>query len=395
MIMKNVVIFAGIFFSLLFTSSCNNGNLIDYQAEADSIAAKYAPDSRTAIFNVKVSENKGSVILKGETTVPDAKKELINTLGKRGILLTDSIQLLPDSSVNRFMNGLACLSVINLRKEPVYASELVSQSLMGTPLKILKKENSWYLVQGPDRYIAWTESASLIPVTASDMDKWKNSDRIIYMHNTGWIYSGISVHSGVVSDIVAGDILEKIGKSGDYTKVKIPDGREGFILSAECMDFRSFCDRPPADGKMIIKRAESLLGIPYLWGGSSPKAADCSGFVQSIYFMNGIVLMRDASLQALHGKTVDTSEGFGNLEEGDLLFFGYRKKGEMRVIHAAIYKGNQEYINSAGRVRFNSFDSTKANFSSYRSRTFLIAKRIIGVVNDPGIQRDWLSQLNR
>ena len=51
----------------------------------------------------------------------------------------------------------------------------------------------------------------------------------------------------------------------------------------------------------ICKVARTFLGLPYLWGGSSAKAVDCSGFVQSVYFMNGLILPRDASLQALHG----------------------------------------------------------------------------------------------
>lgn len=385
--MKNVTLFAAIFFSLLIASSCNNEKLTELQAEADSIANKYVPDQRINICKIQVINNNGSVILKGETTVPEAIDEIIKTLGEHDISLIDSIIILPDTSVNKKYKGLVCLSVINLRKYPDFAAELVSQSLMGTPVDILKKEGSWCLVRTPDRYIAWTESYSLVPLTVRDIAEWKRSDRVIYMNNTGWIHTDISEHSEVVGDIAAGNILEKANVSGNYTKVRLPDGREGFIRTSDCMDFRSFCNRPPSNGDQIVSRAESLTGIPYLWGGTSPKAADCSGLVQTVYFMNGIILMRDASLQALQGKEVDISGGFGNLEIGDLLFFGYRNNGKMHVIHAAIYTGSEDYINSAGRVMINSLDSTKSNFSSYRLNTLLLARRIIGVENDPGIIR--------
>ena len=87
-----------------------------------------------------------------------------------------------------------------------------------------------------------------------------------------------------------------------------------------------------------------------MWGGSSVKGVDCSGFVQSVFFRNGLILARDASLQALHGSPVDITAGFGNLRRGDLLFFGSKENGIAHVTHVAIYLGNSDYINSSGRV---------------------------------------------
>ncbi len=393
--MKKVCIFAAIFLSLFILSACQNEKLSDYQSEADSIANKYAPDRRIDICNIQVLKNKGSVVLKGETTVPEAKNKIIKTLSKQAIDLIDSIIILPDTSANKICKGLACLSVINLRKEPDYSAELVSQSLMGTPLTILKKQGSWYLVRTPDNYIAWTESSSLVPVSDVDMESWKRSERVICLTNTGWIHGEPYETAVVVGDFVAGNIFEKISKSGGYTRVKLPDGREGFLKNSDCMDFKIFCNRPPANGDDIVSRAKSLLGIPYLWGGTSPKAADCSGFVQTVYFINGLLLMRDASLQALHGDSVDISNGFGNLRKGDLLFFGYKKNGRTHVIHAAIYIGNNDYINSAGRVMINSLDSTKSIFSSYRLNTLLLARRIIGAKYDNEITDISSSKLYR
>ena len=49
--------------------------------------------------------------------------------------------------------------------------------------------------------------------------------------------------------------------------------------------------------------------------------------------------------------------GYSKLKKGDLLFFGSKKNGIAHVTHVAIYIGNNEYINSSGRVMINSFDS--------------------------------------
>jgi cell wall-associated NlpC family hydrolase len=96
-------------------------------------------------------------------------------------------------------------------------------------------------------------------------------------------------------------------------------------------------------------------------------------------------LQRDASLQALHGSVVDITAGYNSLKNGDLLFFGSKENGKNHVTHVAIYLGNNDYINSSGRVMINSLDSTKGNYVSYRMTSLLSAKRIIGTEDDPGI----------
>jgi gamma-D-glutamyl-L-lysine dipeptidyl-peptidase len=379
--------YIGLFALILFVfSACNQKASRNIQSEIDSISAKFVPDKRIGIFDVTCTNGKGGkLILKGETTSPSAKYDLINTLNNQGIKLIDSILILPDTLANKKFMGLTNLSVINLRKLPDHQSELVSQSILGTPVFILKQEDGWLLIQTPDNYIAWTERSSVNIMDRPEIDKWKKADRVIFMENSGWIYSVQSNDSGVVGDLVAGCIMVKDGESNDYDMISLPDGRRGFVLKKELEEFDAFRKQVKPEEEKIIQTASSLLGVPYLWGGSSAKGVDCSGFVQRVYFMNGVILMRDASLQALHGTEIDISNGFGQLRKGDLLFFGSGRNLKHHVTHVAIYQGNNEYINSSGRVLVNSLDSASTGFVKYRLFSLLSARRIIGTENDPGI----------
>jgi SH3-like domain-containing protein len=357
------------------------------QALIDSISGCYVPDHRMGVCDIKVKPGEsGVLILSGETTNPHVKRDVINTLNNQGNKLIDSIIILPDTiSIKRF-KALATLSVINIRKHPDQRAELVSQALLGSPVLILKDKDGWILVQTPDHYIGWTESTSVAAMTSGEMAEWKHSDRVITLENSGWIYSS-SGGSGITGDYVAGCILVRESVTNGFTKVRYPDGREGYIHSGAVTDFNIWKANAACTGANLAKTASSFTGLPYLWGGSSSKGVDCSGFSQQVYYLNGVILLRDASLQALHGTVVDISQGYGKLEQGDLLFFGTKQNSKPHVTHVAIYKGDTEYIHSSGRVMINSLDSTRINYSGFRENSLLVVKRIAGVDDDPGIMR--------
>lgn len=100
-----------------------------------------------------------------------------------------------------------------------------------------------------------------------------------------------------------------------------------------------------------IKRiAEMYLNSSYLWGGKSVFGIDCSAFVQSVYRMMNIPLLRDAKLQVSMGEPV------GFLQEaicGDLAFFD--EFGE--ITHAGILLNDHEVIHASGKVRVDHIDA--------------------------------------
>ena len=358
---------------MLCICECRDSILTRADGIIRKITSALIRDPRLDIGSITLKREKAGYVLRGETTVPGARDKVSKALDSLGISLRDSVMILPDTTRNKRYYGLATLSVINMRKEPDHASELVSQAVMGTPLIILKNSDGWLLIRTPDRYLGWAEEASVERLTKQELNKWRNSDRVIYNGSSGWLFCTAS-DTCVMSDIVAGSILRKEGEEKGFLKLSLPDGRVGYSKPNSFMDFNSFKSLTP-NRSTIIRTALSLNGIPYLWGGTSSKGVDCSGLTKTVFFLNGLILQRDASQQALYGDQVDISKDFSGLQPCDLLFFSYNGR---TITHVALYKGDTEYIQASGRVVINSLDSTRTNYSSYRWNTLVKAMRIIG-----------------
>jgi len=116
-----------------------------------------------------------------------------------------------------------------------------------------------------------------------------------------------------------------------------------------------------------------MMGLPYLWGGSSSKMNDCSGFTSTVFLAHGIQLPRDASQQALIGKSVEFDRTFQMVKPGDLLFFGSKE----RITHVGISLGGYEYIHQDGYVDIGSFDPTLEKDSDRKFSNLQIIKRVI------------------
>ena len=357
-----------------------------YTAEVDSIAHKWVPDKREGICIVTLYLNIDEVVAKGRTTIPEAKNEIIAFLRSKKVKLSDSIALIPDTTIVKEPWGLIDVSVGNIRLNPDHDMEMTSQAVMGTPVKILAEDNGWYHIQTPDSYIGWIDGDAVTTMKTAFYSEWKRSARIIFLGKTGDIIVAPD-NKEVVSDIVAGAILKTLGREKGFVHVLLPDGRSGYLPEKECREFQEWAAETRPEADKILKSAKSLMGTPYLWGGTSVKGLDCSGFVKTVYFLNGIILSRDASLQVRRGMELSDHRNINNLKQGDLLFFGWNKGPGLRPTHVGMYIGNTEFIHESGMVKINSLDSTRKNFSRFRRDSFLAARRIIGIDAGQGMQR--------
>jgi len=101
------------------------------------------------------------------------------------------------------------------------------------------------------------------------------------------------------------------------------------------------------DRKKLLDYAKFFKGGKYIWGGTTPKGFDCSGYVQYLYKKHDVNLPRTAWSQSKQGMPV----AINNLEKGDLLFFLTDKKRGIPVTHVGIYIGNGEFIHAASKKK--------------------------------------------
>ena len=281
------------------------------------------------------------------------------------------------------------LSGIYMRIAPDYESALETQELMGTVVEVVGEKSYWREIVSPQPYKAWCTEKGIVMMSEAELEAYKAAPKCIFTELYGHVYEKPSLKSATVCDLVGGDVMRIAGQEGNdgkklkgkWTKVLLPSGKEGWVCTSQVKPHEGFLSIAKGEGnadsisdeqmEKIIATAFKLKGVPYFWGGMTPKGVDCSGLVRWSCLMNGILLPRNASQMVHCGDEVSLDE----LQRGDLVFFGTPAKDgkPRRVTHVGIYIGDNHIIHSSHLVRVNSLDPSQPDY--YENAHKLIAAR--------------------
>ena len=231
---------------------------------------------------------------------------------------------------------LCRVAVAPLRNEPSDRSEIVSQLLFGDRVKLLEKQEKWCkVITLHDDYEGWMDYKQLKLITEAQF-----FDEQSYLHVTPiQLDNTIIASNGTKYYLTPGSTL--------------PNYKDGFCaVGDEKFEVISTPFIPNREGfkENVEKAANFFENTSYLWGGRTFFGIDCSGFVQTVYKLNGIQLRRDASQQAEQGEVVDF---LAAATLGDLAFFD-NEQG--KITHVGLMLNNHEIIHSAGKVHVDPID---------------------------------------
>lgn len=353
-----------------------------FEQMVDRISGHYIDDARVDRLEIRHKSTFQGLLVEGFTTIPAAYDSVQTILSEGGfVVANNNFRLLPDAKLLEGKTaGIINVSVANLRSKPGHSQELATQALLGTPIEVLDYQNGWYLVRTPDRYLAWLEPGAFVAMTPDAASSWLDSELRVYVDRPAEA-STTPDSEDYVTDLIAGGVVLFANQvEGDKTLIALPDGEEAWIENTGLYEVPKWFQPDTLKADYILRTAELLKGRPYLWGGTSFNAMDCSGFTKMAYYINGFVIPRDASQQVHAGEEVELTDDFGNLKAGDLLFFGrFRDDGSEKITHVGFYTGNGRFLHSGadnGRIREQSLRPGDDDFAEHRLKSLLRARRL-------------------
>ena len=348
-----------------------------------AVKARFGPDNRTDRITADYAEGAGGcdrwTVRSSVAAARPALDSLFAALPAGYCHEFTGTRLLSYADSTR-SHALVRVSVANLRTRPGHSEELTTQATLGTPLELLDRRDHWWLVRSPDRYIAWVAEGEVSPLGRAELAAWLDGPLRRYLAAHGTAGSG-PTGGGAVTELVAGNLVRATGQqSGGRAEIELPDGHRGWVAANELGDYAEWARGGRPGAADLLATARTLGGVPYLWGGTSGKAVDCSGFTKMAYFLNGWVIPRDASQQVLAGTAVALDDSLGQLAPGDLLFFGnHRADGSERTTHVGFYLGGGRMLHAGadnGRVAENSLRPGEPDYAAHRRKSLLRARRL-------------------
>ncbi|HZT40839.1 MAG TPA: C40 family peptidase [Chthonomonadaceae bacterium] len=256
-------------------------------------------------------------------------------------------------------------NVVSLRAEPNSGSEQVSQAILGDAAQVLEEQDAYTRIRTADAYEGWVLRRHLHceEKTRPDKQRWSaiscatlSERRKPDVFCVWQPFADLLDRPGEPNTLKTRLVLGTCGFKAE--EVHVPEGRflrmllpgkeypEGYVATDALLPTSEL---PAFSGKGAVTLARRFLGTPYLWGGTTPFGFDCSGFVQRIYSILGVLIPRDAYQQA-QSPPGDFSPD-PPLQAGDLVFFcGQSDPRGRGITHVGMALDTKRFIHAWGQA---------------------------------------------
>ncbi len=217
-------------------------------------------------------------------------------------------------------SGMIARHSVPVLERPELGAPLVTEVVAGERLEVLGTSPGWLEVAVPAHashleprgYPGWVREDALV-----EADAWSPDLKVVRENPAG---------------LPLGALLES-----DEEGARLPGGG---VVELRPEVVRAVGE---PDGRSTVELAESLLRLPYRWGGTdSTTGMDCSGMVFRVMQLRGVGVPRDADDQ-YEAAPFKSREGWERARVGDLVFFG-----EDSVTHVGFYLGDGRYVSEHG-----------------------------------------------
>lgn len=243
-----------------------------------------------------------------------------------------------------------------LRSAP--GGSVIATLSQGTTVAVTNNSSEWYkvIVDGKEGYVS---GSYLTGTTATDFSVGSGK---ITCSSTVNLRSEANTSSSILASLSNGTAVTITGVSGGWYKVSV-NGKTGYIKadyittsvssSANMASYSGLSAKRTA----VLDYAAKFLGVPYVYGGSTPSGFDCSGFTSYVYKNTVCSIERVAQAQFDTTTRVSRDE----LLPGDLVFFG---SSAYSISHVGIYVGDGQFIHAPHTGDVVKYDSLSGSYAT-------------------------------
>jgi len=286
-------------------------------------------DARTSVFEVEITGLNNKILTLSGRVLDQPQVDDLHHFFPDLELDTASIQILNHGETSRLR---VATNITGLYEKPTFRVPLLSELYFGTKLEILERKNNWAFTRQKDGYLGWVYNPYLSEEVSG-----------IYTHlitaPVAELRAAPNLNSEVITRVVSGTGVTAQENNSEWTKIAA--NKTGWISTSA---LRAITDMPQSietRRASLVKDSTRMIGVPYLWGGTSGNGIDCSGFARLLHRWIGIEILRDADMQSADAKRVEPP-----FEIGDLLFFG-EGDGDRKVTHVGMSLGGWEIIHAS------------------------------------------------